>query len=205
MSFYATLRAIALVWMAACASFLVTGAASAHPTSMITGKITSQPIGHYEFCQRFLSECSIRPKDQDPQPVSRAFLEELRQVTIAVNRAVAPMSDMDLYGVEEFWTFPDGAGDCEEYVLQKQKILAERGISRANLLITVLRKPDGEGHAILTVRTDGGDFVLDNLNDEVRSWDDTGYTYLKRQATNHTGRWVSIEDGYADPLVASIR
>jgi predicted transglutaminase-like cysteine proteinase len=72
-------------------------------------------------------------------------------------------------------------------------------------LITVLRKPDGEGHAILTVRTTGGDFVLDNLNDEVKPWDETGYTYLKRQASDHTGRWVTIEDGHGEPLVASIR
>ncbi|MCY1373525.1 hypothetical protein D3C81_1974220 [compost metagenome] len=62
-----------------------------------------------------------------------------------------------------------------------------------DLLITVVRKPDGEGHAVLTVRTDRGDFVLDNLTDEVLRWDETEYTYLKRQAANNTGRWVTIE------------
>jgi len=58
-----------------------------------------------------------------------------------------------------------------------------------------VRKPDGEGHAVLTVRTDKGDYILDNLTDKVRSWDQTGYRFLKRQAIDNTGRWVSIRGG----------
>lgn len=184
---------------------LGSGTSSAHPSVMLTGGLTSQPIGHYNFCQRFLSECTTRPVNREPHPASFEFLRTLKDVTVSVNRAILPMSDNDLYGVEEFWTFPDGSGDCEDYVLQKQKVLAEQGVSRANLLITVLRRADGEGHAVLTVRTTGGDFVLDNLNEEVKPWDETDYTYLKRQASDHTGRWVTIEDGHGEPLVASIR
>jgi predicted transglutaminase-like cysteine proteinase len=204
--------ALATFWQAITIAVVVTGAtalgsgsSSAHPSVMLTGGITSQPIGHYNYCQRFLGECAIRPEIRQPHSASLEFLRTLRDVTVAVNLAIRPVSDSDLYGVDEFWTLPDGAGDCEDYVLQKQRILAAKGISRANLLITVLRKPDGEGHAILTVRTTGGDFVLDNLNDEVKPWDETGYTYLKRQASDHTGRWVTIEDGHGEPLVASIR
>ena len=78
------------------------------------------------------------------------------------------------------------------------------GISLANLLITVVRKPDGEGHAVLTVRTNKGDYVLDNLTDKVRAWDQTGYRFLKRQASENTGRWVSIRDGQ-QVLVGSVQ
>jgi hypothetical protein len=49
-------------------------------------------------------------------------------------------------------------------------MLIERGFSPADVLITVVRKPDGEGHAVLTLRTSEGDFVLDNLVDEVKHW-----------------------------------
>ena len=66
-----------------------------------------------------------------------------------------------------------------------------------------MRKPDGEGHAVLTVRTDKGDFILDNLTDAVRQWDETGYRFLKRQASDHTGHWVTIREGQA-PLVGSV-
>jgi predicted transglutaminase-like cysteine proteinase len=79
-------------------------------------------------------------------------------------------------------------------VLEKRRMLNGMGVPLSNLLITVVRKPDGEGHAVLTVRTTKGDFVLDNLNDKVRSWDQTGYRFLKRQAIDNTGRWVSIRD-----------
>ena len=77
------------------------------------------------------------------------------------------------------------------------------GVPPANLLLTVLKKSDGEGHAVLTVRTDGGDYILDNLTDDILPWDETGYLFLKRQATHHTGRWVSIRDGDA-PLVGAL-
>ncbi|TIU52620.1 MAG: transglutaminase, partial [Mesorhizobium sp.] len=102
----------------------------------------------------------------------------------------------DIYGKDEVWAFPDkGVGDCEDYVLEKRRQLYRMGVSLADLLITVVRKPDGEGHAVLTVRTDRGDYVLDNLNDKVKAWDETGYRFLKRQAIDNTGRWVSIRGG----------
>ena len=48
--------------------------------------------------------------------------------------------------------------------------------------MTIVRDLDGEGHAVLTVKTDHGDFVLDNLSDEIRPWSATGYQFFKRQA-----------------------
>ena len=57
---------------------------------------------------------------------------------------------------------------------------------------------------MLTVRTDKGDFILDNLIDTVRRWDQTGYRYLKRQASTDTGRWVAILDS-DNPLVSAIK
>lgn len=163
--------------------------------SMVTGGITSQPIGHYEFCKRLPSECSIRPADTRSLVVTDKVWSAIDRVNRAVNKAVKPMSDFDIYGQEEYWAYPDqGVGDCEDYVLEKRRQLAAKGISLANLLITVLRKPDGEGHAVLTVRTDRGDFILDNLNDQIRPWYKTGYRFLKRQSSTHTGRWVTLRE-----------
>ena len=106
---------------------------------------------------------------------------------------------------DEVWAYPKGGvGDCEDYVLEKRRRLNQLGMSLADLLITVVRKPDGEGHAVLTVRTDKGDYILDNLTDKVRAWDETGYRFLKRQAVDNTGRWVSIRDGQ-QVLVGSVQ
>jgi len=172
---------------------------------MQTGGLTSQPIGHYEFCRANPVECNIRLRDRGPEHMNGALWKEIVAVNVGVNAAIKPVNDLDIYGKDEVWAYPEGAGDCEDYVLEKRRDLMRQGLSLSNLLITVVRKPDGEGHAVLTVRTDKGDFILDNLTDSVRQWDATGYRFLKRQATNHTGRWVTIREGQSAPLVGSVK
>ncbi len=170
---------------------------------MVTGGLTSQPIGHYEFCKANPVECAIRTADDGPEHMTGALWKEIAAINSSVNHAVKPMNDFDIYGKDEVWAYPAGMGDCEDYVLEKRRELQGKGLSLANLLITVVRKPDGEGHAVLTLRTDKGEFVLDNLTDKVRQWDETGYRYLKRQASDHTGRWVTIREGQTT-LVGSV-
>ena len=169
---------------------------------MKTGGVTSQPIGHYEFCQTHKSEC--RPGARTaPAKVTEFGWSVVREINARVNRDIAPMTDKELYGKDELWAYPDNAGDCEDFVLLKRRMLMQKGFAAGDLLITVVRKPDGEGHAVLTLRTAQGDYILDNLNNEVKLWTKTPYRYLKRQASFHAGRWVSIENGDA-VMVSSV-
>jgi len=190
--------------MAGLAAILTTQASASQ--SMRVGGLTSQPIGHYDFCKANPVECNIRLRDEGPERMSDDFWKLVVAVNVKVNAEIKPMNDIEIYGKDEVWAYPDnGVGDCEDYVLQKRRELMMQGVSLTNLLITVVRKPDGEGHAVLTVRTDRGDFILDNLTDAVHLWDQTGYRFLKRQASNHTGRWVTIRDGQPSaPLVGSV-
>jgi len=203
----AQLLGIRKMVVAFAAVFASAGAAIPAPNatalSMQTGAITSQPIGHYEFCQKYRSECEIKSKSTTAPRVTDFGWSVIRQVNLAVNREITPMTDMDLYGKDEVWAYPDTAGDCEDFVLLKRKRLMEKGFSPSDLLITVVRKPDGEGHAVLTVRTAQGDFILDNLENDVKLWTKTPYRFLKRQASFNTGRWVTIENG-AEVLVGSV-
>jgi predicted transglutaminase-like cysteine proteinase len=179
--------------------------AGAADRSMVTGALTAQPLGHYDFCKINPRECSIRSRNTAPQHMTANLRRRITSVNVAVNRRIKPMTDQEIYGREEVWAYPDkGVGDCEDYVLEKRRMLIRSGLPVSSLLITVVRKPDGEGHAVLTVRTDMGDFILDNLSDRVRLWTETGYRYLKRQAVDHTGQWVSILDSGA-ALVGSVR
>ena len=183
--------------MAMTAVFLSSSAALTAPASalsMRTGGVTSQPIGHYQFCQKNRRECSSI-RNANPAKVTAVGWRVIRDVNASVNRAIRPVTDREHFGRDELWTYPNGAGDCEDFVLLKRKKLMERGFAAADLLITVVRKPDGEGHAVLTVRSSEGDFILDNLENEVKLWSETPYRYLKRQASFHAGRWVSIENG----------
>lgn len=188
--------------VAAFGIFASTAAASGE--FMITGGLTSQPIGHYEFCKRESAECGIRNKSMAPLKLDQQVWNKIVQVNLSVNDRIQPMTDMEIYGQEEYWTYPTTVGDCEDYVLLKQRELSQAGISLSHMLITVVRKPDGEGHAVLTVRTDRGDFILDNLTDEILNWQATDYTYLKRQSDQNTGQWVSIETP-SNLVVGSVR
>src|SRR5690349_16284393 len=128
-----------------------TGASAQGLQSMSTGGLTSQPIGHYEFCKSNPAECSIKLRDTGPVHLTSAVWQEIVDVNRTVNISVKPMNDFDIYGKDEVWAYPHGAGDCEDYVLEKRRDLMLKGISLTDLLITVVRKPDGEGHAVLTV------------------------------------------------------
>jgi predicted transglutaminase-like cysteine proteinase len=181
-------------WARAAAAILMlcaAGAAQAGNT-MATGDYTSQPIGHYEFCKANPDECSIEVALTEPVTLDEHAWNVINRINSYVNDIIKPMNDYDIYGRDEMWIYPTNVGDCEDYVLLKRRFLIEKGVSPSNALITVVRKPDGEGHAVLTLRTDKGDYVLDNLTDRVRNWNRTGYTFLKRQAETEPGRWVAI-------------
>jgi Predicted periplasmic protein len=172
--------------------------------NMVTGAVTSQPIGHYEFCRQIPNECNKRLASKPAPKLTPRGWSLIKSVNDSVNSRIQAMTDKDIYGREEVWVYPKDVGDCEDYALLKRRELAARGFSLSDLLITVVRKPDGEGHAVLTVRTAQGDFILDNLDREVKIWHETSYTFLKRQASFNTGRWVSIENG-RDVLVGALR
>jgi predicted transglutaminase-like cysteine proteinase len=117
------------------------------------------------------------------------------------------MSDEELYGKPEYWTLPTDAGDCEDYLLLKKHYLEGLGFPSEALLITVVLDEKSQGHAVLTVTTDKGDFVLDNRRNDVMRWSDTGYTYLKRQSAEDPRQWVSLtrKDNVDMPVVSAGR
>lgn len=177
-------------------TFASTASAAAPAWMDITGKANA-PIGHYEFCKTYRSECEPSTADKGPMALTEERWKAMLDVNYTANTNIKPMTDMEIYGVEEHWAYPRTVGDCEDFVLLKRKMLMSRGFKENDLLITVVLQPSGEGHAVLTVRTDHGDFVLDNMRNKVMLWSETEYTYLKRQDSSHPGRWVKIQDGRA--------
>ncbi|MFZ2101767.1 MAG: transglutaminase-like cysteine peptidase [Oricola sp.] len=171
----------------------MTGSADA-ATTMKIGRVTSQPIGHYEFCQQVPAECRANGSDTTADKLTQASWKALLEINARVNTMIAPRTDIEMWGREEIWSYPVKFGDCEDYVLLKRHELIEAGFKPGNLLITVVMQPNGDGHAVLTVRTDHGDFILDNLVGAVLDWRDTRYRYLKRQSTANAGKWVDIID-----------
>lgn len=169
-------------------------ATSDNQSFMPVGGAASAPLGHVDFCKRQSSECRTTAPKPVVMPLTRENWDQLLTINARVNRAVAPITDQDLYAVAELWVYPNGAGDCEDYVLEKQRTLIEKGWPTGALLITVVRDTDGSGHAVLTVRTDRGDLILDNQIEAVLPWYRTPYRYIKRQSETHTAKWRRISD-----------
>jgi predicted transglutaminase-like cysteine proteinase len=158
---------------------------------------TSTPFGWINFCDRYPGECDNDAKSVAPVALSTTLWANLLRVNATANAAIVPTRDSDHWGIIDQWDYPlDGKGDCEDYAILKRKILSENGLSIHALLLTVVRDHDGDGHAVLTVSTDHGDFVLDNQTNSVLPWDRTGYRYVKRQSAQNPNLWLAIgEEG----------
>ena len=164
------------------------------PAMRVSGK-TGAPIGYVRFCRENRSECGERTSSPGIVKLTRALWNEVVAINAFVNGAVEPVTDDELYNTPEKWTYPtSGRGDCEDYVLLKRRLLMERGWPASALLITVARDENGGGHAVLTARTDQGDFILDNRENKVLAWYQTPYRYIKRQSEYEARLWLTIED-----------
>ncbi len=163
-------------------------------THMATVGRTLQPIGHKVFCQQYRSECSVKSSNTSAPTLSRKRWDQMVEINNQINIAVEPVTDQEYYNQEELWTYPKKYGDCEDYVLLKRYMLMQMGWPASSLLITVVKQTNGDGHAVLTVRTDKADYILDNLRMKIRPWYKTEYRYLKRQSVKHTGKWSKIRD-----------
>jgi len=171
-----------------------------------TGEVTRPPIGWVDFCAEHTFECKVAPSAPRDVVLTNKTWTDLVRINKWVNENVKPMTDMDHWGVVEKWSYPDdGYGDCEDYALLKRRMLTEAGWPREALLMTVVRDQNGNGHAVLTVKTDRGEYILDNQTSDILFWSDTGYRFVKRQSQSDPNVWVSLGEPRAAPATASSR
>jgi predicted transglutaminase-like cysteine proteinase len=177
-------------------------ATSEQPLFVSVGDNSRPPIGWVEFCYDQPQECAGGPTTARDVVLTARTWKDLLRINKLINESIKPVTDQEHWGVVEKWSYPDdGYGDCEDYVLLKRRILMQAGWPREALLITVVRDKKGEGHAVLTVKTDKGEFILDNQNPDVLSWLDTGYRFIKRQSQTDPNVWVSL--GNARPATST--
>jgi predicted transglutaminase-like cysteine proteinase len=170
-------------------------AASERPLFISVGMGTRAPIGWLEFCAEHPRECETRPTEARDVVLTQKAWRDLNRINKWVNDTIKPITDLDHWGVVERWNYPDdGYGDCEDYVLLKRRMLMQAGWPRQALLITVVRDKRGDGHAVLTVKTDKGEFILDNQHEDILLWSETGYRFVKRQSQTDPNVWVALGD-----------
>ena len=174
-------------------------------TPTLVAGLAKPPIGWIEFCQTNPDECDVQTVDAAGVRIDAKIWTKIVRLNREVNASIEQVEDIDQFGVLEKWTYPvNGQGDCEDIVLEKRRRLIEAGLPRSALLITVVRDEQGDGHAVLTLRTDRGDYVLDNKTSKIRRWQDTPYGFVKRQSQQHPDIWVTL-DSQSSPVMTAKR
>ena len=176
-------------------------AASAAPSAaaMREGGYALAPFSFVKFCLDYPGDC---PKSAGPGRIhlTSGHMAELARVNRAVNAAIRPTPDASAM---RFWKLNVSAGDCNSFAVAKRHELIRRGWPAAALALTVAKTSWGEGHLVVTVRTDQGDLVLDNLRSSIIPWQKTGYNWIMRQSEANPQFWVELEGGQAGTITAA--
>ena len=187
---------IVAVIVAAFAFTAVAEAKSLKSNSLNVGNPTSVPYGWVDFCSRHAEECNVAELPASEVALSSKTYRDLNRINVQVNAFIEPVSNLEHWGtLLDHWDYPtDGKGDCKIYALYKRKLLMDLGYPRQALLMTVVKDLQGNGHAILTVKTSKGELVLDNLSDDIRSPGETGYGFIKRQSQENPNVWLTLSE-----------
>ncbi len=146
---------------------------------------TSAPLGFQIFCLKNPSEC--KSSSSKKIAYSSQLMRVLSQVNRKVNRSIRPRNDRG----RDIWTLNARVGDCEEYILAKRSKLIKMGVSSGALRIATATTRRGVGHAVLIVRTDKGDFVLDNRTNTIKPWNKTDLRWVAISGSNPK-KWRKI-------------
>jgi predicted transglutaminase-like cysteine proteinase len=142
------------------------------------------PLAYQVFCRKHAREC--RGGGSSSVRYNKKLIATLYETNRAVNRKIRYRNDRG-----ETWSINTPFGDCEDYALTKRSELIRKGVPASSLRMAVVKTRSGIGHAVLVVRTNRGDLVLDNRRSSIRTRGKTGYKYLK-MATANPKKWVSL-------------
>jgi predicted transglutaminase-like cysteine proteinase len=151
-------------------------------TGTVTAGSKHAPLGYQLMCLQNPAECQGGGASQIS--ATKAIMATLKRVNVAVNNAITPRRD----GKADVWTVSASVGDCEDYAITKRHHLIKAGLPASALRIAYVKTRSGEGHAVLVVRTDKGDLVLDNLVGAIKPFSQSGLRMISMSGAN-PGKW----------------
>jgi len=180
---------------------------------MIGPKNIVPPQGHVDFCKRkpaqarhandvrHPGDCDFRTKRPGKIKMSPDVMHTMFTTNFFVNRDALPGNDKKEYGTSDYWTYPKSYADCEDYTLRKRRLLIERGWDPSALLIAIVDDDEKDNivHAVLVVRTTEGDFIMDNLKNEILTPDRAGYKFLSILSPFSGEEWMEVRARGAGP------
>jgi len=171
-----------------------TGSTRQVSAPMPVGQQVSPPYGFIGFCIRHPEECAGGTDAPQIHSLTASTWTSLNDVNDYVNRTIPQLSDQEVYGRAEWWAVATvRGGDCEDMALLKRRMLIARSWLPENLLVAMVREWNGDGHAVLLVKTDRGAFVLDNKSWEIVVWQDAPYQWISRQSRKRPFIWVNLD------------
>jgi len=165
-----------------------------HPSEILNLPVTETRdsfLPYRDFCRRNPGECNL--SGQTIIELTPEIWNQLSDINISVNRNIELLFDIDQYQKEDFWTYPhSGFGDCEDIALEKRSRLVKIGFPRGALRIAIgYHKKTLTSHAVLTVETKHGTYVMDSSNDRILLWYQTPYNYETRERTD--SKWERFD------------
>ena len=168
-------------------------------SAQVEGRAHVGPRAYHAMCRREPELCAgdasagVAPGAGPVAMLTPALRAEVAAVNAQVNSRLRPVADVDRHGVTDHWTAGRAAGDCEDYMIAKKQALIAAGWAPDQLLYAVVEGVETPYHAVLVVRTDQGDLVLDNLRAGVVPWELSGYRFVVRQSAADPRRWVRVQ------------
>jgi predicted transglutaminase-like cysteine proteinase len=134
--------------------------------------------------------------------LDQAHWAQLEQVQVQVSHQVKYVSDMDRFGVPDWWEPAAKTGDCEDIALTKRQQLMDMGWPAEALRIAALIDGHGELHAVLTVdvmslKGKPATYVMDSHFEHVEPWqvlNSYGYYWLERSKPG-SSEWARLDGG----------
>jgi predicted transglutaminase-like cysteine proteinase len=172
---------------------LATLASPTHASPFIrTGENTLAPMAFVVFCLKYPGDCEAAGAPTERIVLTTERKQELAAVNTHINRTIKPERNLGGLATERWLLYPP-TGDCNDYAVTKRHELLARGWPSGTLLIAVVIVPGTGGHAVLVVRTDAGDLVLDSLRGNLTPWDRLPYRWVRIEATDNPRYWKRIQ------------
>jgi len=161
---------------------------------MTCGAFAKPTNGWVEYCKVHIEDCTVNEKEPLSIKLTDSMWVILNKINVLVNRQIIPVTDMEKYGELDVWEIPtDDMGDCEDYSLMKRMLLQQAGFPHRAMRMTVVIEPQQTGHAVLTIMTDRGELILDNLTDKVVTRKEATYYVFNKIEDGH-GQWIYFEE-----------
>lgn len=145
-----------------------------------------------QFCLNYPGDCQTQRLSRgDRIELNETRWSELENTNRTVNSSIHPERNRDGLAGEK-WLLGPLRGDCNDYAVTKRHELMTKGWPARDVLLSEVVTGTGEHHLVTVVRTSGGDFVLDNLTDQIVPWSRTHYRWVRIQTPKNPNYWASV-------------